>query len=320
MAPKVSVVIPVYNVEKYLKECIDSVLGQTLKDIEVICVNDGSTDGSGKILDEYAKNDSRVIVIHKKNSGYGHTMNVGMERATGEYIGIVESDDFIDSDMYEILYQEAIENSLDVVRSGFYLYNTKNNSNEILDQSWVKHDCIYAPFDEQATFMQQPSVWANLYNRNFLKDNGITFLTTPGASYQDVAFTFKVYATAKRFKMINKCFLHYRTDNESSSINSTGKVFCVCDEYAEIESYIKKYNKYEDYRYLITRMKYNCYKWNYNRLSRELKKMFLKKMSQEYRRHYMDGDFEKKRFSIQEYKKILTIAFLPFLHSKGKDL
>ena len=91
---------------------------------------------------------------------------------------------------------------------------------------------------------------------------------------------------------------------DDGSIDDSGHI---CDEYAEIESYIKKYNKYEDYRYLITRMKYNCYKWNYNRLSRELKKMFLKKMSQEYRRHYMDGDFEKKRFSIQEYKKILMI-------------
>ena len=102
---KVSVVIPVYNVEKYLRECLDSVQKQTLQELEIICIDDGSTDSSGAILDEYAQKDSRFHVIHKKNEGYGKAMNIGMDLVTSPYVGIVESDDWIDSTMYQKLYQ-----------------------------------------------------------------------------------------------------------------------------------------------------------------------------------------------------------------------
>ena len=111
--PKVSVIIPVYNVENYLRQCLDSVVNQTLSDIEIICVDDGSTDNSGKILDEYATKDSRIKVIHKENGGYGKAMNVGLDNAIGEYIGIVEPDDYIALDMYETLYNIAKEKDLD---------------------------------------------------------------------------------------------------------------------------------------------------------------------------------------------------------------
>ena len=101
--PKISVIIPVYNVEKYLRECLDSVINQTLADIEIILVDDGSPDNCPQICDEYALKDNRIKVIHKENGGYGSAMNVGLEKATGEYIGIVEPDDYIDSKMYEDL-------------------------------------------------------------------------------------------------------------------------------------------------------------------------------------------------------------------------
>ena len=98
---KVSILMPACNVEKFLRECMDSVVGQTLKDIEIICIDDGSKDSTGDILDDYAEQDERVKVIHKPNSGYGHSMNVGLQHATGEYIGIIETDDFADLDMFE---------------------------------------------------------------------------------------------------------------------------------------------------------------------------------------------------------------------------
>ena len=120
--PKVSVVIPVYNVEKYLRQCMDSVVNQTLREMEIIAVDDGSTDSSGAILDEYAAADPRVKVIHKANGGYGIGMNTGFDAATGEYIGIVESDDYADPEMFETLYNRAKLYDLDVVKSGFYFY------------------------------------------------------------------------------------------------------------------------------------------------------------------------------------------------------
>ena len=106
---KVSIVIPICNVERYLKECLDSVINQTLKDIEIICVDDGSTDASLSILRTYEKMDTRIKVITKQNSGYGNTMNVGMDIAIGEYIGIVESDDYIEKNMFERLYNTAVQ-------------------------------------------------------------------------------------------------------------------------------------------------------------------------------------------------------------------
>ena len=116
---KVSIIIPTYNVEMYLVECMDSVVNQTLKDIEIICINDGSTDSSLEILKGYAEKDDRIIIVDKENGGYGIGMNIGLDKATGEYIGIVEPDDFVPLNMYEELYNKAVENDLDLVKADF---------------------------------------------------------------------------------------------------------------------------------------------------------------------------------------------------------
>ena len=115
MNPQISVIVPIYNVEKYLAKCIDSIINQTLTNIEIILVNDGSTDNSRKIIDKYDKKDSRIKVIHKKNGGQGSARNAGLDIAKGEYIGFVDSDDWIDSNMYENLYNAAISNNADIV-------------------------------------------------------------------------------------------------------------------------------------------------------------------------------------------------------------
>lgn len=126
---KVSIIIPVYNVEKYLRECLDSALNQTLKEIEIICVNDGSTDSSVDILKEYSLKYSRVKIISKKNSGYGNTMNVGIKAAQGEYINFLESDDLIEADMLETLYNIAQKDEeIDIIKGDYYEYfGEKNN-------------------------------------------------------------------------------------------------------------------------------------------------------------------------------------------------
>ena len=119
---KVSVIVPVYNVEKYIGKCIESILAQTLEDIEIICIDDGSTDRSGSILDTYASKDARVRVAHRTNAGYGAAMNAGIAMAEGEFIGIVESDDRIADDMYETLYNMAQLHQLDMVKSDAYYW------------------------------------------------------------------------------------------------------------------------------------------------------------------------------------------------------
>jgi len=117
----ISVIIPVYNVEQYLHRCLDSLIAQTYGNIELIIINDGSTDGSGRICDEYAVKDSRIRVIHQSNNGLSAALNTGLKKATGNYIGFVDSDDWIESDMYEVLYTAITSKSVPISIAGFYI-------------------------------------------------------------------------------------------------------------------------------------------------------------------------------------------------------
>ena len=114
--PLISIIVPVYNVEKYLSKCIDSIINQTYKNIEIILIDDGSTDSSGAICDKYALVDSRIHVLHIENSGVSNARNVGLNHATGDYIGFVDSDDYIEPNMYELLLEELIADDVDVVQ------------------------------------------------------------------------------------------------------------------------------------------------------------------------------------------------------------
>ena len=134
--PKVSILVPVYNVEKYLPQCLESIAQQSLQDIEIICINDGSTDGSADILKSFAQEDSRFRIIQKENAGYGAALNDGLRAATGEYIGIVESDDKVDASMYEELYTAARKRQVDFVKSeAYYWYENINYIKRVHDKS-----------------------------------------------------------------------------------------------------------------------------------------------------------------------------------------
>ena len=135
---KLSIIVPVCNVEKYLRECLESLINQTLKDIEIICINDGSKDHSLDILKEYERKDKRIYIIDKPNAGYGHTMNKGMDVAKGEYIGIVESDDFAAENMFESLYNLAIEHEADVVKSNYIAYRTEKKNLDGKNRTFVE--------------------------------------------------------------------------------------------------------------------------------------------------------------------------------------
>ena len=315
MEVKVSVVVPCYNVEKYVAQCVESICAQTLQEIEIICVNDGSKDGTLAILQDFAAKDDRVRIIDKPNSGYGQSVNMGMASAKGKYIGIVESDDFIEPEMYAELYLAAEQNTLDVARCCYYEYHTSDNSNRINSFDFVPKNVVFCPMkDNRAPFWQQPTVWINLYRRDWLEENDIKFLETPGASYQDIAFSFKVYCCAKRFMMLEKAYLHYRVDNENSSINSKGKVFCVCDEWNEVKRFIKEKKIYESVKYMIPRVQLANYKWNYNRLEKPFKYEFLKVWSSELRTYIFERTLKWKDLSKKDRRHIFIIAFLPFIY------
>jgi glycosyltransferase involved in cell wall biosynthesis len=274
--PKVSIIIPTYNVEKYLRECMDSVVNQTLQDIEIICVDDGAKDNSGKILDEYAQKDKRIKVIHKANGGYGKAMNVGLDNATGEYIGIVEPDDFVELNMYETLYNTAKEHDVDFVKGNYYGYFENNNKNDLkvtFDKKNV-YNVIIKPLEHIETFRGGACIWSALYNHKFLTEKKIRFLETPGASFQDTSFWIRVLFEAKKALYIKDAHYHYRMDNPTSSVKDNSKIFCVCDE---LEFLDKLYSSDKYKRDIINSSKLEKYSWNYQRLGAEGKKEFAKK-------------------------------------------
>lgn len=284
-APKVSVLVPICNVERYLEECLDSLVAQSFTDFEVLCINDGSTDGSLAIIHRYMEADARFRVIDKPNSGYGASMNMGLANAIGEYIAILESDDFFEPNALELLVDAAERNQSDVVKADFYLYwSTPQERDElfrIVDEQEVGR--TMRPIDDLAIFFRKPSIWSALYRSSFLRDNGIDFLETPGASYQDAGFNFKVWASAARATFIADPILHYRQDNEKSSVNSSAKVYCVCDEYASMASFVN--DRLEgDPRLMgiLECMKFDSSMWNYDRLSGDLRGDFIVRASSEF--------------------------------------
>lgn len=271
---KVSVLIPCYNVEKFLEQCITSVIGQTLQDIEIICINDGSTDKTLDILNKFKKNDYRIKIINKQNTGYGDSMNCALNAAQGEYIGIVESDDFVEANMFQVLYETACRENTEVTRCCYFEY--KNGIDTKIENSLIKKNITYSPKIRTEVFWQSPSIWAAIYKRSWLNDNNIRFLPTPGASYQDVSFSFKTYACCERFIMISNAYLHYRVDNQNSSTHSKYKKYCICNEWNEIYTYVfSNKKKFERLIVLLPGIQYCNYKWNFKRLKFPLNIEFL---------------------------------------------
>lgn len=246
--PKVSIVIPVYNVEKYLRDCLDSVCNQTLKDIEIICVDDGSTDASGIILDEYAEMDDRFRIIHKKNEGYGKAVNIGMAAVKAPYVGIVESDDMLVPYMYENLYVLMKEKEVDVIKADYYEFYINSEGHCIEEYRPLTTNPKYIhlynrkvnAYENEEVFYFEKYTWSGIYCMDFLRKENILHNETPGASYQDNGFWFQTMIKAKSIYFTNQAFYRYRIDNPNSSMYSKAKVFAVCDEYDFIHSILDK--------------------------------------------------------------------------------
>lgn len=311
MTPKVSVVVPVYNVAEFLPACLDSICAQTLKDIEVIVVNDGSTDDSLEIAQRYAAADGRVKVLTKENRGYGHTMNLGFSHAKGTYIGIVESDDCARPDMFETLYGLAVQHDADLVRSNYWNMSengTQFNLVDVLNLSDAPYETAFDTADHPDILRGSPAIWTAIYKTSFLKESGISFLETPGASFQDTGFALKTFAAARRMVITRKAFLNYRVDNAGSSVKSGAKMYCVCDEYASFEDCLAADPaRREAFRYVIPSKKYETYVWNYNRLDSSLKAEFMERMSREFMEEKAAGNLKQSEFQDIEWSELMEL-------------
>ncbi len=239
--PKVSVAIPIYNAEKYLRQCLDSIIHQTLQDLEIICINDGSTDNSLSIIEEYAQKDSRIKVINKPNAGYGHSMNMGLDAATGEYFGIVDADDYILPDMYQTLYELGAKDNIDMVRGAYYkFYLVDGIEKRTYWGSMGKkyRDVIYCPRKSSEFYMSAVLTPSGIYRTDFLKKNDIRYNESPGAAFQDHGFWFKTHLLADKALFIDKAFYLYRFDNPNSSIHNKACLEIMSKEYDYIKEFV----------------------------------------------------------------------------------
>lgn len=313
--PLISVIVPIFNVEKYLRKCLDSAKEQTFSNIEIICINDGSTDSSPSIIREYVESDPRFKLIDKPNSGYGASMNLGLSKAMGKYIAILESDDFYEPEALEILYNAAERFDAQVVKANFWLYwSTPKERNELFELvSPGMSGRIVNPQEERDIFYLKPSIWSALYRRDYLEQNDIRFLETPGASYQDAGFNFKVWANAERVAFLHEPVLHYRQDNEASSVNSPSKVYCVCDEYAEMSRFLSSHPEKQYLIPVMEKMKYDSYMWNYDRLSEPLREEFIVRFSDEFRDDSSNGLLDVTLFEPWKRQDLDLIIANPML-------
>lgn len=214
--PKISVIVPIYGVEKYLRECVDSILTQSFNEIEIILIDDGGKDACPRIIDEYAKQDDRIIPIHKSNSGYGATVNAGLEKARGEYIAIIEPNDFLEPEMFEDLYNLAIKSGADIVKSAYYTnFDTKNYKN------CVKQDISKGLDFENEGFKLEthpeflswhPSIWSAIYKKDFLNKHNIRLIEAPGAGWTDNPFQVQTMCLAEKIVYTNKAYYHWRVE------------------------------------------------------------------------------------------------------------
>lgn len=222
----ISVIIPIYNVSEYLKECLDSILEQSYKNLEIILVDDGSTDGSSEICDEYQLKYSKIKVIHQKNKGLGLSRNTGLNQAHGKYVIFIDSDDYIGSNNIEHLYTEAISTNVDLVIGG---YTQVDDSHRILFSKREQHR-VYAQRDSVNGIMVRmlgnlpegddaikPSVWNNLYSMNLIEKERLRFVSERELISEDIVWNTSYLAVAKAVSIIDDVDYFYRVNKRSLS-------------------------------------------------------------------------------------------------------
>lgn len=276
---KVSVIIPIYNVEQYIKRCLESIVNQTLNDIEIICVNDGTKDNSMMIVNEFAQNDKRIVIINQENKGLGAARNAGLLCAKGKYIGFVDSDDWVDIDFYEKLFNSAEENDADIVAADFIRKNERRSRKRLnLKTNKVFEDTIEKL--KVCRTGKEGCVWNKIYKTALLKEYNLNF--PEGKYYEDGLFTLRAVYYSKKLVTVTDTFYYYYINPVSivkSGLNGK-KLEDLKEMQKNILDFVKEKNiKVEDW----------YYKQLLNRVSVFGLNLYISRKSTETRRGYLFG-------------------------------
>lgn len=283
---KFSIIVPVYNVEKFLRESLDSIVAQTLKDFEVICVNDGSTDNSLEILNEYAKSDFRFKIISQENQGQGVARNSAIDNAQGEYLLFVDPDDFIESNTLEYLCNKFQEADVDIIQfdyatckeNGEYsitkIYQKKLNKDFKFS---IKNGQIFNWNEIEKKNLQSMSlyVWDKAYKTAFIKQHNIKF--APNKNGEDHIFSISANLLASKILYINKVFYHYRTRLGSAVNKASDDNFCIFDNITLLKNFLTTNNLFNEYRASFEEYVSTVLSWHFANISTESVEKYLNK-------------------------------------------
>ena len=309
---KVSVIVPVYNIEKFLPKCMESLTRQTFKNIEIICINDGSRDGSGEILNSYAQNDERIILINQENQGVSRARNRGLEIARGQYIIFVDSDDYVKEDLIEKLYSKALETGADIVASNtIYVKGEKLIKNNFISRQTfkIKKD-ILSSIPEKASFAKSVIVSGKLYSLGLVRNNNLRFLE--GCRFEDNEFTFLASVFAEKIALENDAELYYVIHPASLMANvfNTDTVFDFIKVFRDISS--KIYNCVDtgqistDFVDVFNAHMTNAFYNTFKSASEKYKAEFQKRAAELLKNINTDNKYFDRK-TLRRYNKLLDI-------------
>ena len=329
--PKISVIIPCYNVQDYLNECLDSVLNQTFKDFEVICINDGSTDNSLQILKEYSEKDNRIQLISRSNKGLGATRNEGVRRAKGDYLFFLDSDDWIDPQCLEKLYLKIEQDEADLCLYGCVLYKenekvyeTKDFYNMSLYQNRIKTPCSYV--DIKDFIFKRLEAPLKLWRRKFFMDNSLYF--AEGVWYEDVISHVKGIILAKRITFVYENLYFYRQRIGSiTKLTNNPRILDIFDVYQGLLDFLKEKGLYENLKQDYLLFVQQKFAHRFNRTTPKFRKKLIKNLKIFCRDHpevsaetiLQAVQRKKSSFYWTENDKCLNILFLPIFRLKFNE-
>ncbi len=275
----ISVIVPVHNVKKYIIQCLDSIEKQTYKEIEIICV-DSSDDGTTDILRDYAGKYSNIIHVIDKNNSYGYKLNYGIHHASGEYLGIIDADDWILPDMYEELLAVLLREETDFVKSDYYQFYSENGQDVVKEYTGCMS--LTSCYSKKTSIEEHPeilyrkgmSIWTGLYKISYLLEKNICANESAGASYQDAGFSALSHILADTFYYYPKAYYMYRIDNANSSVKSSQKYRTIVDEWHWIERKAVGFGTASRIREALKYDKLRSYWWNCQRLDDKACKSF----------------------------------------------
>ncbi|MGN1166532.1 MAG: glycosyltransferase family 2 protein [Lachnospiraceae bacterium] len=311
---KVSVIVPIYNAESYLRKSMNCILSQTLKEIEIICVDDGSTDQSGEILKDFAKADARIQIITQKNAGAGAARNAGLKRAKGEYLSFLDADDFFEPDMLKTAYEKAKEKKAQIIVFGSDQYREDLQNFQPVSWTIRKHALPpYRPMNHR-TFTDNVFkvfvgwAWDKLFEREFVLKYGLTFQEQRTSN--DLLFVFTAIVLAENIEVEDRVLIHQRRDNPNSLSNTREKSWhCFYDALIALRENLKKFGLYQELEQDFINYSLHFSLWNLNTLQGEKKKILYHKLKKEWFRelgiteHPESYYYDKKEY--MKYRKIM---------------